>query len=156
GPWAGCPTSAHGFRALRTWAAVPLFDTLGERHGTIRGATGDRRLARRPGGAMVEPDLIGPAAAPGATEGRPLQQARAARAAGAVARSPPPRRRRKHPDGTLPAALTIPRAALPRRRAPFDPRARRSTPARSLTWRLVWTALGALIGVQFPLFWGGL
>ena len=76
--------------------------------------------------------------------------------AGAVARSLLPRRRRKHPDGTLPAALTSPRPALLRRRAPVDPRARGSTPARSLTWRLVWTALGALIGVQFPLFWGGL
>src|SRR3954447_10492089 len=105
---------------------------------------------------MVEPDLIDSAAAPEATGGRSLQQPRPAGDAGAVARSSPPRRRRKHPDGALPAALTSPHAATLRRRPLLDPDARRAPAARSLTWRLVWTALGALIGVQFPLFWSGL
>ena len=107
---------------------------------------------------MTEADLIGVAAAPGATEGQPLPQSiPAGDRAGAVARLSPPRRRSKHPDAALPAALASPRPALWREHfttaqasAPVP-----STP-RPLTWRLVCTALGALVGVQFPLFWSGL
>jgi hypothetical protein len=105
---------------------------------------------------MVDPDLVEQAAAPGATGGRSLQQSSPAGAAGAVVRSPLPRRRRKHPDGALPAALTISRRILSRRRPRRALAAGWSATTRSLTWRLVWTALGALIGVQFPLFWSGL
>jgi len=107
---------------------------------------------------MIEPDLVGIAAAPGATGGQPRPgPIPAGRDAGAVASLSTVRRRTKHPDAALPAALARPRAALHRQRSPAPGKARTAPAApRPLTWRLVWTALGALVGVQFPLFWSGL
>ncbi len=106
---------------------------------------------------MTEPDLLGVAAAPGATGGLPLPRPIPAGAnAGAVASPVPACRRGRHPDAALPAALARPRAARHRKRWRRAQGAAAPAAPRPLTFRLVWTALGALVGVQFPLFWSGL